>query len=288
MVFLWKKRVKEKKRKVKGIAVSFLGTEKYEDNYLLYPSDIMSVEEQKEVGGNVNWHQWKEREQHTEFALFAVSDGIGGANHGEIASYVTVSKLHQYSLMLRETLPDEMETVLEHIAQSINREVYIQAEKQKEWKGMGATCAVLVLKDETVFIMNVGDSRIYQWDLDKEKLVLMTKDQTEGQRLIDMGLLNEEEAKKCPQAEGLAEYMGKQPKDGILKPQIFHYPIKGRKRYFICSDGLSNYISFEKLQNIFRREKAEGVSLELKRKVERALEEKKVLDNITWLEVWLE
>ena len=192
----------------------------------------------------------------SDAALFAVSDGMGGHACGEVASYLTVKYLSDHQDRLKTLSPDLLG---EEIA-TLNDSVVSIARSNPSCKGMGATLCGLLIKPDGCLGFNVGDSRAY-CSCDGV-LTQLSKDQTEGQRLLDLGLLSPEELKKFPNRKGLCRYIGIA---SHLIPDVFPVPSGKRGTVFLlCSDGLSDVLSAADIQSVLcqsipLRKKGEGL-----------------------------
>ena len=94
-------------------------------------------------------------------ALFVVSDGLGGHGRGEVASELAVQRIHD---AYYQDARDDVLTVLREAVERANAAVYQAGEPERaqgEQLGMGATCVAAVLRGETLYAANVGDSRVY-------------------------------------------------------------------------------------------------------------------------------
>ena len=95
-------------------------------------------------------------------ALFVVSDGMGGHDHGEVASELTVQKVKEYYY---QDLQADIPTSLQEAIKQANAAIYQANEAEKVQgaggSGMGATCVAAVLHDQMLYAANVGDSRVY-------------------------------------------------------------------------------------------------------------------------------
>ena len=111
---------------------------------------------------------------------------------------------------------------------------------------MGATLCGIVSVDDYTYCFNVGDSRMYQYT--DGILRQITIDNTEGQRLLGLGLLSEEEVKTFPKRKAIYKYIGK---DVDLVPDIYEIEnIRKGTLLLLCSDGLSDVLELEEIQDM--------------------------------------
>ena len=188
--------------------------------------------------------------------LIAVSDGMGGHLGGETASGYTVSCLEQGARILAETKQDAALSLQEIIGQ-ISQNVVDHAKKTPECCGMGATVSGLYVKENRYFCFHAGDSRVYQYTGDVLKQ--LTTDHTEGQRLMNLGLLTEEEVQRLPHRKNIYKYIGM---EGLLRADIFEVSqVKPGTLFLLCSDGLTDALSDGDIREVLKREEP----LEVKR-----------------------
>ena len=149
--------------------------------------------------------------------LFAVADGLGGHQAGEVASAIAL-----------KVLRDEVEkgigdpkTSLERIAFLIHGEIQRQAETDHKFYGMATTLVTALISNEgKIWIMNIGDSRAY---LIGEK-IWHTRDQSVVENLIEMGEITREEARHHPLQTMILQALG-DPASNI-RPDFYQADIK--------------------------------------------------------------
>lgn len=178
--------------------------------------------------------------------MFAVADGVGGHQAGDLASRMACEGLVGYfnrptsrdaSAILRE---------VESLFQEINRAVFQKSVSANEFFGMGTTLSTLVLVNKTALIIHVGDSRVYR--LRKGHLERLSDDHTEVQALIDRGELKPEEAASHPRGHYLTECMGL---DHILE-QLFSRieAVEDDDIFLLSSDGLTDVVKDTEIEEI--------------------------------------
>lgn len=212
----------------------------------------------------------------TEQVCCCVSDGMGGHSSGEVASFLTVTYFDEnYDEII--TKWDKSERYIIDLVKNLNASVCSKAKNNTELADMGATLCGVLIKNGDGICFNVGDSRAYR--INPEGIEQITVDNTEGQRLFDLGLLDEKELEIFPKRKAIYKYIGKPIE---LVPDI--YKIEGLKQgefIAICSDGLSDVIEREEIFDMMSKK---FISTEDKGKflVEMAVERKcDCGDNIT-------
>jgi serine/threonine protein phosphatase PrpC len=178
--------------------------------------------------------------------LLAVSDGMGGAQAGEVASALVVETL------TREISDAPLETprdsTLTEAVQRAHEAVRAQGERQQA--KMGATLTAVFIRAGRAYIAEVGDSRAYL--LRAGAIVQLTHDQSMVQLLIDSGVMNAEDASHSPMRSVILQAMGHQ-RD--LKVALGKLELRDRDCLLLCSDGLTGHVTDEEIRNIILQTK---------------------------------
>jgi protein phosphatase len=179
--------------------------------------------------------------------LGIVADGMGGHAAGEIASKMAVDlSAEKFSTHSEPFTQEEAEIWLNHLIRGVNLRLYEYAEAHEECRGMGTTFAGAICTNEFVTITSVGDSRIYIWN--KGHLVKqITEDHTFVNELLKSGQITLEEAVDHPKRHILMRSLGTEPTIA-LDTSTFEW--MNGSHILICSDGLTNKLSDEKLSEI--------------------------------------
>ncbi|CAN5600293.1 hypothetical protein BH20ACT15_BH20ACT15_11760 [soil metagenome] len=172
--------------------------------------------------------------------VFAVADGMGGAQAGEVASRIAAGAFE------RSTVGDDpAETQLERIATTANREIHDLAQRDSSRAGMGTTLTAALFRDGEVSFGHVGDSRAYV--LRDGELKRLTKDHSLVEELRRQGRLTEEEAEEHPQRSIITRALGPEPE---VKVDTMTFPAKVGDVFLLCSDGLTTMVSDEEMRSI--------------------------------------
>jgi PPM family protein phosphatase len=177
--------------------------------------------------------------------LLAVSDGMGGARAGEVASALT---LHA----LRAELPGgggTAEAALISSVESANERVYQAGTVETERKGMGATLTAILIHGGRAFVAEIGDSRAYV--LRGDRLVQLTHDQSYVQLLLDQGRLTHEQAENFEHKNVILQAIGLRPRVTVA---LNRFTLVQRDRLLLCSDGLSNEVTDEQIRDVLIRQ----------------------------------
>jgi serine/threonine protein phosphatase PrpC len=178
--------------------------------------------------------------------LFAVADGMGGHQGGEVASNLALAALEK---LVREPTPDgDTAPKLAEVVRDANRIVLQRANSDPALSGMGTTLtAVLAGTGTRVHLAHVGDSRAYL--LRNGELTQLTRDQTVVQRLVDEGRISQEEAEIHPQRSILTNALGV---DRDIEVDEASYDLEVGDRLLLCSDGLSGMVAEEEIKEILQ------------------------------------
>ena len=184
--------------------------------------------------------------------LFAVSDGMGGHNSGEVASHICVERLALAQKELQQyNSIKEVVSYLQAVIAEINNTVCDLSLKQESLSGMGATLVIFVICGMECAVLNIGDSRAYHFN--NGTLIQITKDHTEGQRMLDLGILTRKELADFPARKNLNRYIGYCQKGYVLKADEY-YPALESGIMLLCSDGVSDFISDIRIAEILSSE----------------------------------
>jgi protein phosphatase len=181
--------------------------------------------------------------------LFAVADGMGGAQAGEVASAAAVAQLD-------EGLPEgggSVEARLAELVAGANERVHALSQADVEKAGMGTTLTVVYLGEDDLAVAHVGDSRLYH--LRDGKLEQATDDHSLVGELVRRGQLSPEEAEDHPQRSIITRALGP---EGEVDVDHHTIAVNDGDVFLLCSDGLTSMISDDEIGEIV----ANGKSLE--------------------------
>lgn len=178
--------------------------------------------------------------------VFIVCDGMGGHIGGEIASKLAVFTIKEFIIKS----PDDNSNVSQLIYGALNaanEALHNKTGENPELNGMGTTCVILILKNETAYFGNVGDSRLYL--IRNKKIYQLSKDQSFVQELVDQGIISSEDAETHPRKNEILQALGVNLK---IEPQLNPEGLKVYKndKFLLCSDGLSGMISNKEILEI--------------------------------------
>lgn len=173
--------------------------------------------------------------------LAVMCDGMGGLAKGETASACAINAFSNWfsnefpQILYSGMNSDELCESWRRLSQETN--IHIMEYGSRHHIDLGTTAAVLLIVENTYYIMNVGDSRVY---LISDDVYQLTKDQTFVQQEIDRGRMTEEEAFYSPQRSILLQCIGA---SGTVEPDFFTGTVEPGQSYLICCDGFRHVIT---------------------------------------------
>ena len=174
----------------------------------------------------------------THDLVFAVSDGMGGGNAGDIASSIILEQMKDiipetFKAAAAGLFPDSIEH-LGHAIRTIHEQINLTASTSPEHTGMAATLAIAWFTPENLYLANVGDTRIYRHRADT--LEQLSRDHTAAWGQWKRGELQEIQYRSHPRRAALYEIVG----GGFdrVNPHFAAIPYRPGDQFLICSDGL--------------------------------------------------
>lgn len=178
--------------------------------------------------------------------LFVVCDGMGGHKAGEKASQLSVEVFKNF---FNNTYYHSPQEALYQAAQKANQVVYETAQKFADFAGMGTTLVAALIRDNAVFYVHIGDSRLYYYEQSTQTLHRITKDHSFVQELVDKGIITEQEAELHPRKNEIKRAVGIHPQ---VEPEVGLYPLHPADNdlMLLCSDGLNSMITDQQIKEI--------------------------------------
>lgn len=186
--------------------------------------------------------------------LYIVADGMGGHKAGDKASSYAVTRFVELAKKLDHMHPFQ---AMDQLIKQVNGEVYRISTQEEQYSGMGTTFVAATVFEDVVYVMNIGDSRLYYFD--GEKIRQITMDHSLVEELVRAGELAPEESKNHPQKNIITRAIGVYDE---MKPDFFKLPIHKDEKILLCSDGLSNMVDDEMLEDILMTEESIEVQAE--------------------------
>jgi PPM family protein phosphatase len=172
--------------------------------------------------------------------LFAVADGMGGAQAGEVASRIAAESFEPAQ---RGSQPAE--AWLRTIAEGANERIHSLSEEDSTVSGMGTTLTAALVEGDEVTLAHVGDSRAYLYR--DGELKLLTSDHSLVEELRRQGRLTDEQAEDHPQRSIITRALGPESEVDV---DTMTYSARPGDAYLLCSDGLTTMVREERIAEI--------------------------------------
>lgn len=183
--------------------------------------------------------------------LMVVADGLGGHQAGEVASNFVVERLPRQLAMGRAAGMEESQGAGQLLSQSlliVGEQLCDIGRATPGQDGMGATVVAGLVRDTTLLVAHLGDSRAYR--LRKGQLECLTRDHNLGNALRDEGVIHSG-VEDIPEYHMLRRFMGM---DQLPPPDVASFDLAEGDRYLLCSDGLTNMLKDAEIGEILHRE----------------------------------
>ncbi|MEW5722780.1 MAG: protein phosphatase 2C domain-containing protein [Thermodesulfobacteriota bacterium] len=197
-------------------------------------------------------------------SLFLVADGMGGAASGQLAGRLVAETVAEYVRRYVDETPEDdlrydfyddalspkANTVLQavHLANSL---LYDASHKEDENKGMGSTLAALLLDEEHVLVVHVGDSRVMRFR--EGRLEKLTVDHRVSEDPEFRNLVNPEATVITQMGHTLTRAMGVRER---VKPDLDRLPVEPGDLFLLCSDGLSDMVEPALIEKVLAMDKS--------------------------------
>ncbi len=196
--------------------------------------------------------------------LFAVADGMGGHEGGEVASKVALQVLAGEALrtIIVPELAGEFaagETIIARLRQATiaaNDAVYLDRKKREN--DMGTTLTTALIRDDQLFLAHVGDCRAYRWNADG--LVQLTADHSLIASMIASGQATPEEIYSHPHRSVIYRCIGDRP---VVEVDTHVLPLAPDDRIIVCCDGLWEMVRNEGIEDVMMQEADPQAACEL-------------------------
>ncbi|MGL6105343.1 Stp1/IreP family PP2C-type Ser/Thr phosphatase [Romboutsia sp.] len=185
--------------------------------------------------------------------IFALADGMGGHNKGEVASKLAVENiicfLKENLLQSNNIKIDYVDDIIKQAYNNVNSIIHKKSMEDLEFEGMGTTLTTAILYKDNLYVANVGDSRCYLFQDDK--LEKITVDHSIVEELIRAHVITEEEAKTHPRRNHITRAMGT---DEMVIVDIFKRKLNRGDRILLASDGLTGFVDDFLIKEIIEKE----------------------------------
>ena len=174
--------------------------------------------------------------------IFAVADGVGGENAGEVASDIATRALLEEIVCgltaKNRALPL---AILSAAFDEANCRI-MEASADRELSGMGTTLTAAIIVSGDLYVAHIGDSRCYV--INPLETIQVTRDHSVVQQLVDEGTITEDEARKHPRRNQITRVLG-HTKD--INTDLYHIKLYAGDSVLLCSDGLCGVLTSKKI-----------------------------------------
>ena len=176
--------------------------------------------------------------------LLVVADGMGGHHGGWEASRIAVERIGKHF----EESCEDPQVVLEEAVRLGHEAIVAEAALRPVLTGMGTTVVLAIVDGNTAWVGHVGDSRAYL--VRDGQALRLTRDHTQVNRMVDAGLLTEDEAEQHKMGHVLDRSLGSDepPRMDLQDPLA----VRSGDRLVLCSDGFTNLVPDDELAEIFQ------------------------------------
>ncbi|ADW16612.1 protein serine/threonine phosphatase [Desulfobulbus propionicus DSM 2032] len=178
-----------------------------------------------------------------EAGVFAVADGLGGLDAGDVASSTALAHLRElvptpfagnrFFALFNDKHPLRQ---LEAVVAAVNRRTY--EHRMTLGKNMATTLAMVQLRGDKVVLAHVGDSRVYRWR--DNALHCLTSDHSLVNELVRKGALTASQARQSSQRHVITRAVGAEP---TVMPTLQQQPLAVGDILLLCTDGLTSMLS---------------------------------------------
>lgn len=182
-----------------------------------------------------------------ERRIFAVADGVGGAEAGEVASQTAVDVLSE-AFRHRVADGDDVEDLMELAIQRANSSIHQMAREHPRFSMMATTIVALHVDGLRATIGHVGDSRLYRLTADGE-LVRETEDHSIVEEEVRAGRMTPEQAANHPSKNVISRALGA---EDFVEVDLKTIDIAEGTSFLLCSDGITRHISDHELRDLLR------------------------------------
>ena len=193
------------------------------------------------------------KDDDTKIGIFALADGMGGHNKGEVASAMAVNGIIEF---LSQNLSqsgnikiDYFDDIIKQSYNHVNLKIYEKSKEDESFNGMGTTLVTVVIYNEDMYVANVGDSRCYI--LREDDLKRITVDHSVVEDLVRMNIISEEEAMTHPIRNHITRAMGT---DEMVIVDIFREKLKPQDKILMATDGLTGYVLDDKIKELLKKD----------------------------------
>jgi protein phosphatase len=207
----------------------------------------MKVSAKTDIGRNraENQDNYRSGVMPSGAAWALVCDGMGGGYKGKVAATLAVDAIEDavYTGLQQEPGKEGMRQMMLEAVRAANAEVY--AKSQQEGQVMGTTAVLAVVRENTLYLAHVGDSRAYVYT--GGVLEQLTRDHSMVQEMVEQGLISPDEAQHHPEKNVITRALGV---DESVEIDFLEHKAPENAILILCTDGLTNMVEPERLERL--------------------------------------
>lgn len=240
-----------------------------EDNFY---ADKLGIREVENLCGNKVL-------SHSGRYIFAVFDGMGGEQFGDVASEIAARTMAEYADEINKASPDKLKEAIDRFASEANDHI-VKMVDEMNGNLSGSTLALACTIGSQAYVFNIGDSRVYYYSA-KDGLRQVSEDQTLAMKKLKANIYTEEEAKMSEDAHKITSFLGVDSRSIGLKALNYEPVDLNEGALLLCSDGLTDMVVDDVISEIMADFDEEIAP----RLVDKALENGGV-DNVTCMVIY--
>src|SRR5215813_14980171 len=179
-----------------------------------------------------------------ERRIFAVADGVGGAEAGEVASQTAIEVLDE--AFRHQDEGADIEDLMELAIQRANSSIHQMAQEHQKFSMMATTIVALHLNGKTATIGHVGDSRLYRLTPDGQ-LIRETEDHSIVEEEVRAGRMTPEQAANHPSKNVISRALGAE--QGV-EVDMKTMEVEDGTEFLLCTDGITRHVSDNELRQL--------------------------------------
>src|SRR5436189_5892275 len=207
-----------------------------------------------------------------ERSIFAVADGVGGAEAGEVASQTAIEVLDE--AFRHQVDGADVEDLMELAIQRANASIHQMAQEHAKFSMMATTIVTLHLKGNIATIGHVGDSRLYRLTPDG-KLHRETEDHSIVEEEVRAGRMTPEQAANHPSKNVISRALGAEQS---VEADMKVIDVEDGSAFLLCTDGITRHIPDYELRDLLT---SEGTPAQLCEEMKRRCYQRGAEDNLT-------
>lgn len=185
-----------------------------------------------------------------KYGVYGVADGMGGHKAGDVASKIAVAVVERALKNERPTI-----SLLRKAIEEANEAIYEEQLANPDYSGMGTTMTVIWEDEDRVLLGHVGDSRAYR--VRNNAISQVSLDHSMVAEMVRRGLITEDEARVHPYRNIITRALGTAPTINVDVKELEKAP---GDLYLLCSDGLSEYVHPNRMNEVLRKYSLENAA----------------------------